>query len=171
SFAYDQYGNGWVTAAPGMGYSLSTPNGNIFNGKNQIGSSPYDAAGNMLALPPGMTFAYDAENRQTSETNSGGLSASYLYDGEGKRVEKILSNGQKVLYVYDALGRLAAEYDLQNSGTPPCAICYLTYDHLGSLRMVTECECERDCAARLHSIRRRDPKRHRRPELSVRWLR
>ncbi|MBV9768850.1 MAG: RHS repeat protein [Bryobacterales bacterium] len=138
SFAYDQYGNGWVTAAPGMGYSLSTPNGNIFNGKNQIGSSPYDAAGNMTALPPGMNFTYDAENRQTSETNSGGLSASYLYDGEGKRVEKILSNGQKVLYVYDALGRLAAEYDLQNSGTPPCATCYLTYDHLGSLRMVTD---------------------------------
>ncbi|MBV9770753.1 MAG: hypothetical protein JOZ32_14355 [Bryobacterales bacterium] len=138
SFAYDQYGNGWVTAAPGMGYSLSTPNGNIFNGKNQIGSSPYDAAGNMLALPPGMTFAYDAENRQTSETNSSGLSASYLYDGDGKRVEKILSNGQKVLYVYDAWGRLAAEYDLQNPGTPPCATCYLTYDHLGSLRMVTD---------------------------------
>ncbi|MBV9760485.1 MAG: RHS repeat protein, partial [Acidobacteriaceae bacterium] len=138
SFAYDQYGNGWVTAAPGMGYSLSTPNGNIFNGKNQIGSSPYDAAGNMLALPPGMTFAYDAENRQTSETNSGGLSATYAYDGEGKRVEKILSNGQKVLYVYDALGRLAAEYDLQNPGTPPCATCYLTYDHLGTLRMVTD---------------------------------
>ncbi|MBV9768363.1 MAG: hypothetical protein JOZ32_02225, partial [Bryobacterales bacterium] len=138
SFAYDQYGNGWVTAAPGMGYSLSTPNGNIFNGKNQIGTSPYDAAGNMLALPPGMTFAYDAENRQTSETNSSGLSATYAYDSDGKRVEKILSSGQKVLYVYDALGRLAAEYDLQNPGTPPCATCYLTYDHLGSLRMVTD---------------------------------
>jgi len=42
------------------------------------------------------------------------------------------------VYVYDALGKLAAEYDLQNPGTPPCVTCYLTYDHLGSLRMVTD---------------------------------
>jgi RHS repeat-associated protein len=86
-----------------------------------------------------MTFTYDAENRQISETNSGGLSATYLYDGDGKRVEKLLNNGQKVVYVYDALGKLAAEYDLQNSETPPpSTTCYLSYDHLGSLRMVTD---------------------------------
>ncbi|MBV9760502.1 MAG: RHS repeat protein [Acidobacteriaceae bacterium] len=143
SFAYDQFGNGWVTNPTGIGYSLSTPAGNVYvysNGvnKNQITSSYYDLAGNMLSFPPGMTFAYDAENRQISETNSGGLSASYLYNGEGKRVEKNLSNGQKIVYVYDALGKLAAEYDLQNPGTPPCSTCYLTYDHLGSLRMVTD---------------------------------
>jgi YD repeat-containing protein len=53
SFAYDQYGNGWVTGWTGMGLNVTTPVGNIYNGKNQIGSSPYDAAGNMLALPPG----------------------------------------------------------------------------------------------------------------------
>jgi RHS repeat-associated protein len=139
SFAYDQYGNGWVTGWTGMGLNVATPVGNIYNGKNQIGSSPYDAAGNMTALPPGMTFTYDAENRQATETNTGGLSATYLYDGDGKRVEKLLNNGQKVVYVYDALGKLAAEYDLQTSETPPpCATCYLSYDHLGSLRMVTD---------------------------------
>jgi RHS repeat-associated protein len=86
-----------------------------------------------------MTFTYNAENRQATETNSGGLSATYLYDGDGKRVEKLLNNGQKVVYVYDALGKLAAEYDLQNAETPPpCTTCYLSYDHLGSLRMVTD---------------------------------
>jgi RHS repeat-associated protein len=39
--------------------------------------------------------------------------------------------------VYDALGRLAAEYD-QNTSAPPCTTCYLSYDHLGSLRLVTD---------------------------------
>jgi len=140
SFGYDQYGNGWVTGWTGMGLSLMAPtSGGLFNSKNQIGSSPYDAAGNMLALPPGMSFAYDAENRQMTESNSGGLSATYYYDGVGQRVEKVLSNSQKMVYVYDALGRLAAEYDLLNSeGPPPCTTCYFSYDHLGSLRMVTD---------------------------------
>ena len=54
-------------------------------------------------------------------------------------MEKLLNNGQKIAYVYDALGKLAAEYDLQNAETPPpCVTCYLSYDHLGSLRMVTD---------------------------------
>jgi YD repeat-containing protein len=151
SFAYDQYGNGWVTGWSGMGLNVTTPTGNLFVTnvgrasvyKNQIGSSPspYDAAGNMTALLPcgAMQFRYDAENRQIAETNSGGLSATYVYDGDGKRVEKLLNNGQKIAYVYDALGKLAAEYDLQNAETPPpCTTCYLSYDHLGTLRMVTD---------------------------------
>src|ERR1700685_2343055 len=39
SFAYDQYGNGWVMGWTGMGLNLTTPTANIYNGKNQIGSS------------------------------------------------------------------------------------------------------------------------------------
>ena len=55
------------------GDGVSTPNGDVYNTKNQIGSSTYDGAGNILQLPPGYTFVYDAENRITGETNSGGL--------------------------------------------------------------------------------------------------
>ncbi len=91
----------------------------------------------MLALPPGMTFAYDAENRQTAEGNADGLSATYLYDADGNRVEKVLSSGEATVYVYDALARLSAEYS-NAAGGHPCTTCYLSYDHLGSLRMVTD---------------------------------
>jgi YD repeat-containing protein len=138
NFAYDQYGNGWVTGWTGIGLALMEPtSGTLYNTKNQIGSSPYDANGNMTALPPGMTFVYDAENRQTSESNSDGMSATYLYDGNGRRVEKALASGQTTIYVYDAKGDLAAEYD-KNPPAPMCRTCYLNYDHLGSVRLVTD---------------------------------
>jgi len=40
-------------------------------------------------------------------------------------------------YVYDAQGQLAAEYATQ-PGPIKCTTCYLTADHLGSTRMVTD---------------------------------
>jgi RHS repeat-associated protein len=39
--------------------------------------------------------------------------------------------------VYDALGQLAAEYSTA-ANSSPCATCYLSYDHLGSVLMVTD---------------------------------
>ena len=39
---------------------------------------------------------------------------------------------------YDVFGHLAAEYDPGATVTPACQTCYLTYDHLGSVRMVTD---------------------------------
>jgi YD repeat-containing protein len=41
------------------------------------------------------------------------------------------------VYVYDASGQLAAEYSTQ-ANQSPCATCYLTADHLGSTRLVTD---------------------------------
>ena len=41
------------------------------------------------------------------------------------------------MYVYDALGKLAAEYSTAR-GSFLCGTCYLSYDHLGSVRMVTD---------------------------------
>jgi RHS repeat-associated protein len=155
SFAYDPFGNGWASAQNGI-FNPVVPEWNLYNTKNQIGSSPYDAAGNMLALPFGMTYAYDAENRLKSETNTNGLSATYLYDGDGRRVQKALSNGQTTTYVYDAAGELSAEYlpastwskdyiffggqvlAIENAASSPCQTCYLSRDHLGSVRMVTD---------------------------------
>ncbi len=46
NFAYDRYGNGWVTGWTGQGLSPMAPtSGALYNGNNRIGSSPYDAAG------------------------------------------------------------------------------------------------------------------------------
>jgi YD repeat-containing protein len=72
-----------------------------------------------------LTVSYDAENRQTKlESNV------YSYDGAGQRVGKTTANGT-TSYIYDAFGQLAAEY---SSATT----CYLSTDHLGSTRLVTD---------------------------------
>jgi RHS repeat-associated protein len=67
----------------------------------------------------------------------GGGQELYVYDGDGQRVEKIGLAGNTI-YVYDAFGQLAAEYNAFASPTPPCQTCYLSVDHLGSVRMVTD---------------------------------
>jgi RHS repeat-associated protein len=103
--------------------------------------------GNLTGLP-GFAFGYDAENRQTSAVG-GSTVAIYKYDGNGRRVLKVecetgtsscteASTGAKVTtYVYDASGKLAAEYATAPSPAP-CTTCFLTADHLGSTRMMTD---------------------------------
>ena len=81
------------------------------------------------------SFTYDAENRQVTATIASATS-SYAYDGAGQRVQKTVG-GQTTTYVYDAFGNLAAEY---GPGSPsPCGTptCYVTTDHLGSTRLLT----------------------------------
>jgi RHS repeat-associated protein len=64
----------------------------------------------------------------------GGVTTTYTYDGDGRRVQKSNPSGTTT-YVYDAAGQLAAEY----GGAPSqWATSYLTTDHLGSTRMVTD---------------------------------
>jgi RHS repeat-associated protein len=60
--------------------------------------------------------------------------STYSYNGQGHRVQKV-SGGVTTVYVYDAMGEVAAEY----STTPaaPTETQYLTGDHLGSTRLVT----------------------------------
>jgi hypothetical protein len=45
---------------------------------------------------------------------------------------------QTTVYVYDAFGALAAAYSNGGMGAPPCPTCYLTYDHLGTPRLITD---------------------------------
>ena len=59
-----------------------------------------------------------------------------LYDGAGHRVEKTGPSGTTI-YVYDAMGQLAAEHSTV-ANTSPCTTCYVTRDHLGSTRLVTD---------------------------------
>jgi YD repeat-containing protein len=135
---YDAYGNMWV-AGPngssgngGVPLNVNTTTSNNYNAKNQRSDQSYDAAGNLQGLQPGLGLAYDAENRQV---NAGAF--SYAYDGEGRRVTKT-SGGATTVFVYDALGQLAAEYNSGSAAAPPCVTCYLSYDHLGSVRLITD---------------------------------
>jgi hypothetical protein len=45
---------------------------------------------------------------------------------------------QTSVYVYDAFGSLSAAYSNGAMETPPCHTCYLTYDHLGTTRLLTD---------------------------------
>ena len=95
----------------------------------------YDAAGNVQILPGNTTFTYDAENWQTSAT-TGGITTNYVYDADGRRVQKV-QGGTATTYYYDGAGQLGAEYATVVAPAL-CTTCYLTADHLGSTRVMTD---------------------------------
>ena len=139
-FSYDQYGN---MTTGGVAWDAASSTAGTLYTNNQAGpgcgtaGSVYDCAGNQVVVN-GNTLAYDAENRQVSATSPaalGGGTESYFYDGNGQRVAKS-GPGGVTTYVYDAFGQLAVEYGASN-GTSPCLTCYLTWDALGSVRLVT----------------------------------
>jgi RHS repeat-associated protein len=134
TYGYDRYGNRWVSAS--FGYTLNplTPQfQSAFSASNnRLVASVYDGAGNQVTDSQSRTFTYDAESRQTSFNGTTGQS---FYDGAGRRVKKIDNSGTTV-FVYNAEGQLIAEYI---SGTPSGGgTSYLTSDHLGSTRVVTD---------------------------------
>ena len=135
TFDYDRYGNlstDPVYTGPAPGAPAA------YNSANQVIGGSYDAAGNQILLGAS-AVTYDAENRQTSVTDPPGIMAgteTYWYDGLGQRVKKS-GPSTATVYVYDALGQLAAEYSTA-SATAPCLTCYLSVDHLGSTRLVTD---------------------------------
>jgi RHS repeat-associated protein len=144
TYDYDQFGNRAVRMGSYLPNSQLTPQSanatdfSAFGGsqtKNQITLTGfgYDAVGNLTGDPTTgpNAIVYDAENHQTSYTKSG--TTSYAYDGDGNRVSKTTGSGTTT-FVYNALGQLIAEYGGQatNGGTS-----YLTTDHLGSTRVVT----------------------------------
>jgi len=97
----------------------------------------YDLVGNLTSdATTGLNaMVYDAENRLTSYTKAG-VTTQYRYDGDGRRVKKVETTGTTV-FVYNAAGQLVAEYiDANQSGT--VTMSYLTTDHLGSTRVVTD---------------------------------
>ena len=135
---FDRYGNRWVSnGGPSLAFD---PN------SNRIVGRPYDAAGNLLG--DGVrTYSYDAENRLSAINGS----VAYRYDGDGRRVRKLV--GESVRFVYGLSGRLIAEVDgasgalkkeyiygpqgLLATTEPGGGTKYVTADHLGSPRLVT----------------------------------
>jgi len=137
TMTFDQWGN---MATGGAVFSGLTPTAlSGYNANNQLSSSSfaYDKSGN-TTLVGSIGISYDAENKQIATVDhSQQVQASYNYDGAGQRVLKSISNGPSTVFVYDALGRLATEST--NAVTKPtCTTCYLSYDHLGSIRLTTD---------------------------------
>jgi len=102
---------------------------------NRWTGAVHDGAGNQTALP-GYTFTYDGENRLKTALQ-GTATTAYSYDGDGRRVKKVQGSATTV-FVYDAQGQLAAEYSTQPETDIRCTTCYLTADHLGSTRLMTD---------------------------------
>jgi RHS repeat-associated protein len=126
----------WVSNSSGISLSPLTPtsSGAFDPATNRLTGSPdpYDPAGNQILDGPSRSFTYDAENRQVTFNGSVGR---YFYDGDGHRVKTIDASGTTV-FVYNAGGQLIAEY---TTGTPTGGdTSYLTTDHLGSTRVVTD---------------------------------
>jgi len=143
-YGFDALGNRWAgssTGSPSLPLTLETSQSSSWystTAPNRIANWSYDPAGNVLNEGFfARSFTYDAENRQVT-ANVGGPGSSYSYDGNGLRLSRA-TGGQTIIYVYEAWGNVAAEYsnvvETTACGTPTC---YLTQDHLGSTRMVTD---------------------------------
>jgi len=146
NYAYDPYGNRWISSAAGLPVQGVAPAGaEAFDAStNRIrGTENYDARGNLKSYGA-YTLTYDGEDRLVA---AGGSvpSAAYEYDGEGRRVRAHVCPGslqcspgpdtETAVYVYDAFGKLAAEY-----GTVPgdTGTRYFTLDQVGSTRLETD---------------------------------
>jgi RHS repeat-associated protein len=138
SYMFDRWGNMAVKATPGVTpHPLTVSLLSAYNTANNrlTGSNwAYDAAGNMTTHG-GWTLAYDAANRMKTSQPSGGSLTSYVYDADGRRVKKTTGT-TSTYFVYDAFGQLAAEY-ASTDPTGTAETHYLTTDHLGSTRLVT----------------------------------
>ena len=140
TYQYDVYGNRAVTAGRNHGsHQALTPSAlTSFNASTNrlLGGAAYDGAGNLTLDWGGRRFKYDGDNRMVSFDTAGvNTDGTYHYDGEGRRVKRVVG-GVTTTYVYNVSGQLVAEY--ATSGTPLAGIRYLTTDHLGSTRVVTQ---------------------------------
>ena len=142
-FGYDKYGNRTsFNQLIGQNQQNQTPMVDANTNRFQTGQGyVYDAGGNLITDANGRNFTFNGDNKQTEvrdgnnpnpQTN---LIGQYFYDGEGKRVKKV-SATETTIFVYNGGGQLVAEYSTQTPQNP--TISYLTNDHLGSPRVVTD---------------------------------
>jgi RHS repeat-associated protein len=153
TFSYDIYGNrrfdaaGTTTLDPNDAPKISNPLINTSDNRltrHQDGDAfadyDYDQAGNLTLDAENRRFVYNAENRQTAFfspfNNSRNPDATYHYDGEGRRVRKVIGGNIETVFVYNGGGQLVAEYSDRQPAK--ARVSYLTSDHLGSPRVVTD---------------------------------
>jgi RHS repeat-associated protein len=136
TYRYDDYGHGNRAVAGYVPYPQVTPQSTgDFETTNRLKETlgwRYDNAGNLTADPAGRTFSYDSDNRLIGI--GGSVNAGYSYDGEGRRV-LMTASGATTVMVHDIAGRVVAEYGAQALAS---STAYLTQDHLGSTRIVTD---------------------------------
>jgi len=146
SFNYDRYGNRRFAVDTTTLGSCPTAqcNPSISTVTNRFLSSEgyaYDASGSVTRDAAGNRFGYDAEGRQkeffspTNQTTS--PDATYEYDGAGHRIKKTVGS-EVTIFAYDAGGKLSAEYSTTVVSASDAKVSYLTADHLGSPRMITD---------------------------------
>lgn len=144
TYVYDAFGNRAVLGTSYIPVSALTPQVSadlpanvqaLFPG-NRWTALGYDAAGNVAseAAGTGRSYTYDAENRVKTAAMPGTPAITYSYDGEGRRVRKELAGQATTVFVYDAAGQLAMEF----GPAAGAEVQYLTADHLGSTRLVTD---------------------------------
>jgi RHS repeat-associated protein len=153
TFSIDRYGNRRFDAANtttlgGCAASVCNPEINTSDNrlkKDQVGGGSvdydYDANGALVKDFSGQRFVYDAENHQKeffyASNQTSTPDVTYEYDGEGRRVKKI-AGSEMTIFVYDAGGLLVAEYSTTVVPEAQANVSYLTTDHLGSPRIITD---------------------------------
>lgn len=149
TFTYDRYGNkrfdtaNTTTLPPGCPEAVCNPQ--IESTTNRLVGSQFDSSGNMIRDAENRKFTYNGESRQVKveATDQNGIPIStigeYFYDGNGKRVKKhVPATGETTVFVYDASGKLIAEYSTIVAPPSEAKVSYLTTDHLGSPRIITD---------------------------------
>ena len=147
-FNYDVAGNVLVGSEYGVAAPLGRPS-SYAAASNRVSNSGwvYDGRGNVSQIPDVAAtpdkMLFDGEDRMAQYCGNslaacdtvvpGGNRTIYRYDVLGKRVRKEGVGGD-LTFVHDAFGELAAEY----GGTESWKRSYVTVDHLGSTRVVTE---------------------------------
>lgn len=143
TFGYDIFGNRTSLSQSINGGSI--PNTNInhptidpSNNRFTTGQGyTFDANGNLIQDAEGRSFTFDGNDKQTEFRNaSNQVIGQYYYDASGARVKKV-TNTETTVFIYDAAGALAAEYSTQVETANPQEN-YLTTDHLGSPRVITD---------------------------------
>jgi len=101
----------------------------------------YDENGALVEDANGKRFGYDAESHQkeffAASNSTSTPDAIYSYDGQGRRVKKVVGS-EVTVFVYDAAGQLSAEYSSSVASAQDSQVNYLTTDHLGSPRIITD---------------------------------
>jgi RHS repeat-associated protein len=154
NFSFDRYGNPWTTANVGLPPDR-LPTSNVYTAttnRSAYAGTGYDSGGVGNQVTMGSTqVTFDAENWIVQAYDTTALNSTcFGYDGLGERVYKQTFGGNTctgtaattVIYVYDAFGNLMRQVEtVTGSGTlplTPCLTCYVTWDHLGSVRMVSD---------------------------------
>jgi RHS repeat-associated protein len=99
----------------------------------------YDFNGNLIQDAEGRSFKFNGDDKQIevkATNNPSQIIGNYYYDASGARIKKVVGN-ETTVFVYDAGGALAAEYSTATPTTTPTT-SYMTTDHLGSPRVITD---------------------------------